>query len=294
MCSYLFSYAGYMSWELLTAISVLSLSVSVLLQRTIIHRDKLDPYAYAVVFQGVVSVILLVVAFVAGFSLPGMSALLIPAFISIIFFGLGHIVYAKTLQTVEASAFSVLFATQAIWIMLLGIVFFDESLTTLQLVGSVLIFVGVALIIKDIRHIGFDRGTLLGLLTGGMFGIAITAWSYVGRHTDPLSWAAISFVATAFIALLARPQIIKNIKPLFHKSIVSRLLLLGGFYALGSVTMLLAYKYGTFTLVSPLRQTSIIVTVLLALLLLKAERHTIIRKILAAAVCFTGVVLIVV
>lgn len=51
-----------MSWQLLTAISVLSLSVSVILQRTLIHRDKTDPFAYAVVFQGIVGILLMVVA----------------------------------------------------------------------------------------------------------------------------------------------------------------------------------------------------------------------------------------
>lgn len=282
-----------MSWQLLTAISVVSLSISVLLQRLIIHRDKIDPFAYAVVFQAVVSVLLMGVALAVGFSLPHIETLLVPACIAVVFFGLGHIVYAKTLQVVEASSFSVLFATQAIWIMLLGIIFFGESLTVLQLAGSLLIFAGVALLAKNIRHLKLDRGTLLGLATGLMFGIAITAWSYVGRHTDGLSWAAISFVATALVAFLARPRTIKHIAPLMRTNVLAKLLLLGVFYGLGSLTMLFAYKYGTFALVSPLRQTSIVVTVLLALLFLRTERHTIGRKIIAAVLCFAGVVLII-
>ena len=58
--------------------------------------------------------------------------------------------------------------------------------------------------------------------------------------------------------------------------------------------MLFAYKYGTFAVVSPLRQTSIIVTVLLALILLPKERNRIPRKITAAALCMIGVLLIVI
>ena len=56
--------------------------------------------------------------------------------------------------------------------------------------------------------------------------------------------------------------------------------------------MLFAYQLGTFAIVSPLRQTSIIVTVLLALLLLPAERNRIGRKLLAAALCTLGVALV--
>ena len=142
-----------MSWQLLTIISVLSLSISVILQRILIHRDKTDPFAYAVVFQGIVGVLLSVVALLVGFKLPDIGAVIVPAIISVIFYGVGHIVYAKTLQKVEASAFSVLFATQAVWIMLLGIVLLGESLTTLQVLGSLFIFVGVGFLVKNFASV---------------------------------------------------------------------------------------------------------------------------------------------
>lgn len=282
-----------MSWQLFTVISVLSLSVSVLLQRVLIHTNKVDPFAYTVVFQAIVGILLTAVAVGYGLKFPNIENLILPAAIAILAFGLGHIVYAKTLQKVEASVFSVLFATQAVWIMLLGIVLFNETMTMLQIVGSVLIFGGVALLVKNPRSLKLDRGTMLGLLTGFLFGIAITAWSYVGRHTDGLSWAAISFLLTAPIALLVRPKTIRNIRPLLTGTFLPKLLLLGIFYGTGSFTMLLAYTYGTFALVSPLRQMSIIATVLLALAFLKAERHDIGRKLLAAVICFAGVVLVI-
>ena len=283
-----------MSWQLLTIISVLSLSISVILQRTLIHRDRTDPFAYAVVFQGIVGVLLLVVALLVGFKLPGIEEVIVPAIISVIFYGVGHIVYAKTLQKVEASAFSVLFATQAVWIMLLGIVLLGESLTTLQVLGSLFIFVGVGFLVKNLASVFKDRGTLLGLLTGLMFGIAITAWSYVGRHTDTLSWAAISFVGTSFVAFLVYPKSVQKMKPLLRPQVLATLILLAVFYGIGSLAMLFAYKEGSFAIISPLRQTSIIVTVLLALAFLPQERNRIRRKILAAFICAIGVILIVI
>ena len=283
-----------MSWQLLTIISVLSLSISVILQRILIHRDKTDPFAYAVVFQGIVGVLLSVVALLVGFKLPDIGAVIVPAIISVIFYGVGHIVYAKTLQKVEASAFSVLFATQAVWIMLLGIVLLGESLTTLQVLGSLFIFVGVGFLVKNLASVFKDRGTLLGLLTGLMFGIAITAWSYVGRHTDTLSWAAISFIGTSFVAFLVYPKSVQKMKPLLRPQVLATLILLAVFYGIGSLAMLFAYKEGSFAIISPLRQTSIIVTVLLALAFLPQERNRIRRKILAAFICAIGVILIVI
>jgi|APMI01.1.fsa_nt_gi drug/metabolite transporter (DMT)-like permease len=283
-----------MSWQILTAISVLTLSASVLLQRVLLSKDRLDPYSYAVVFQTLVGAILMVAAVLAGFSLANIEAVITPALLSIVAFGVGHIAYAKTLQTVEASAFSVLFATQAIWIMLLGIVLFNESLAPLQLVGTLLIFGSIGIVFKNIRSLKLDKGTGLGLLTGILFGVAITSWSYVGRYVDGLSWAAISFVGTALVVLLIRPRSITKVHSMFKPKIAATLFLLAVFYAIGSVAMLFAYKEGTFSVVTPLRQTSIIATTLLALLFLAKERTRVGTKLLAALVCFIGVVLIVV
>lgn len=282
-----------MSWELYTAISVLGLSISIILQRVLIHKDKVDPVAYAVFFQAVVAAIILLFAVAAGFSLPGIGGLVVPAVASIVLYGAGHIVYAKTLQRVEASVFSIYFATHAIWVMILGILLFNETLTTMQAIGSLLIFASISLVVKSARNFRPDAGALLGLLTGVLFGLAITLWSYVGRHTDTLSWAAVSFAGASLAALLFSPSAIKRMSPMVAPKVLPKLVLLGVFYAIGSVAMLYAYKEGTFSLVSPLRQTGIIVTVLLAFLLLPVERIRIGRKIAAAAICTLGVVLLV-
>lgn len=283
-----------MSWQLFTAISVLSLSISILFQRVLLHKDKVDPFAYVITFQFIVGILLLLFALPHGITLPGITSLLLPAAISIIAFGVGHIMYAKALKYVEASAFSVLFATQAIWIMLLGILLFHESLTVLQVVGSILIFSSVGLLVKNWRNFELDKGTVLGLASGVLFGIAVTAWSYVGRHTEPLSWAAVSFIATSLVALLVKPNALRKIPPLLKGSILPKMVLLGIFYGLGSLTMLYAYREGTFALVTPVRQTSIIVTTLLALAFLKQERTRIQIKLLAAIISFVGVCLLVI
>lgn len=283
-----------MSWQIFTVISVLLLSTSVLLQRILLNKDKLDPYAYASIFQGLVGVLLSTAALVYGFNLNGLENFITPAIVSVLAFGLGHVMYAKTLQIVEASSFSVLFASQAIWIMLFGIIFFNESLTTLQIIGAALIFICVGLLSPSIRYLKLDKGTLFGLITGVLFGVAITTWSYVGREIDTLSWAGASFIGTAFVSYLAQPKSLQKLVPLFKGGVFLKLLLLGVLYGVGSLTMLLAYKEGDFAIVTPLRQTAIVVTVILALLLLKNERNRVGIKMLSSIVCFIGVVLIVI
>lgn len=281
-----------MSWQLFTAISVAGLSISIILQRLLLYKDKLNPFAYAVYFQFLVGVVISVFAIFHGFRLPGIEKVWVPAVAAFLFFGAGHIVYAKTLQKLEASVFAVFFATHAVWVMCVGVLFLHETLTLWQLVGALLIFASVTLVVKNFRHFSLNQGSALGLLTGLLFGLAISSWSYVGRHTDGLSWAALSFIGSALVSLALRPKILTHLRPLFRPATQSRLLLLSIFYAIGSVAMLFAYQHGSFALVSPLRQTGIMVTVLLALLLLPAERINIPRKLTAALVCSLGVLLL--
>lgn len=284
-----------MSWQLLTAISVLGLSVSIVLQRILLHGDKINPYAYAAVFQAMVGVLLTIVAVLVGFKLPGIEAVWLPVIISAIAYGIGHIFYAKTLQKVEASVFSVYFATHAIWMMLFGVLLFHEQLTFWQIAGALLIFTGVLTLVKRPVTLLTDSGSLYGLLTGLLFGIAITTWAYVGRHTDTLSWAAISFLLPVLVVFIVRPKTVKSIPEVFKKpSMTWKLIVLALFYGVGSLAMLYAYKEGAFAVISPLRQTGIIVTTFLALLFIASERHNIGRKILAALLCFLGVVALII
>lgn len=282
-----------MSWQLFTLISVLSLSLAVILQRILLSRHKAEPYAYAAIFQGLVGILLLAAACIHGFSLAGLGQYLFPVVISTLCFGVGNVLYAKTLQTVEASSFSVLFATQAIWTMLLGALLLGEHVSMLQIIGTGLILASSVLLAKNLRRIVHERGMILGLATGLLFGVAIYFWSYVGRYVDGLSWAAVSFIATGVVIVLLRPRLVTQLQPFFTGSMLSRMTVLGVVYGLGSITMLFAYQLGSFAAVSPLRQTSIIVTVLLALLLLPSERNHIARKLLAGAICTIGVLLII-
>jgi drug/metabolite transporter (DMT)-like permease len=283
-----------MSWHFYTAVSVISLSLSVLLQRVLLHRDKINPYAYVVIFQAIVGALLMVPAIINGFGLPNITDVMAPAIVSILAFAAGHIAYAKTLQRVEASVFSVLFATQAIWIMLLGIFLFNESLKIVQIFGVALIFGSVLLLVEKWRTLRLDAGTSLGLFTGLLFGIAIISWSYVGRYTDGISWAAASFLGTGVVAYLVHPPKRQDVRKLLAIRRMPKLVLLGALYGLGSLMMLYAYRAGTFAEVTPIRQTSIIVTTLLAVLLLSGERNRVVAKMIAALLCFAGVILVLV
>ncbi len=281
-----------MSWQILTAISVITLSVSILLQRLLLHKDKSDPIAYVVIFQGLVAVLILMYAVIHGFHMPDFSKYWFAIIATVSLYGAGHIAYAKTLQQVEASIFSILFATNAIWTMFMGLFLFHEHLNSGQLFGVLLIFASVGMLAEHKKTLKFDTGIMLGLLTGLLFGFATAAWVYVGRHADAASWTALSFAGPSLVVLATHPKAVKQMKPFLSGTKLTRMALLGVLFSVSAVTLLTAYQRGNVSLVAPLQQTTIIITILLAVVFLRERKH-LWRKAAAAVVCFIGVLLIV-
>jgi drug/metabolite transporter (DMT)-like permease len=280
-----------MSWQLLTAVSVITFSVSVLLRRLLIHKDQSNPYAYVIVFQGLVGIITGVYALINGFQMP--DARYWPAMvITSVLYAAAHVVSTGALKLVEASVFSVLYATSAIWTMVVGLLLFSDGITTAQLLGVLLVFVSVGVLVERKKSWKLDRGIVLGLLTGLLFGVATASWAYVGRHADVPSWTALSFLGPALTVLLIKPKAVAHIKPFLRGTMFTRMVLLGGIFSVSALTSLFAYRDGNVSLVAALQQTGIIITTLLAIIFLN-ERQNLLRKGLSAAICFIAVLLIV-
>jgi drug/metabolite transporter (DMT)-like permease len=281
-----------MAWQFLTAISVITLSVSVLLQRLLMYQDKSDPIAYGVVFQALVGFITLIYAAIIGFHSPDYAKLWLPILLTFILYAIGTVVAAYTLQRIQASIYSVLFATNAIWVAVISLPLFHTQVSLVQLGGIALIFVSFIFLIERDKKLNVDHGLILGLITGLIFGLATIVWVYVDKQADPVSWSAISFLGPALLLLLVRPGSVNKMMPFARRGTLLRLLVLGALYSISAVTILMAYKVGNSSLIAPLQQTSIITTVLLAIIFLH-EKNRLWQKAAATALCFLGVLLVV-
>lgn len=281
-----------MSWQLLTGVSVITLSVSVLLQRLLMHEDKSDPVAYGIIFQALVGVILFCYAVIVGLHGLDFARYWLPISLTFLLYAAGTVIGAYTLRNVQASIYSILFATNAIWVAAISLPLFHAHVAPLQLLGILLIFASTALLLEYTGRFTFDKGILLGLLTGFIYGLATVAWVYVDKYSDPATWSAISFIGPALVLLLARPSSIRKMKPFLHRNTLIRVAVLGVLYSISALTILLAYKHGDAALIAPLQQTAIITTVVLAIIFLK-ERNRLWQKIVAALICFIGVLLVV-
>lgn len=87
-----------MSWQLLTAIGVITFSISVLLRRILLYRDKSDPIAYVIVFQSLVGLVTGVYAFIHGFQMPDLSEHWFAILLTIFLFAAANVASARQLH----------------------------------------------------------------------------------------------------------------------------------------------------------------------------------------------------
>lgn len=273
-----------------TSLCVALFVVAILLQRVILQRGKPDSGAFAGGFQLLVAAVLLPIALLHDIDFSGYSAVWLPVSISVACFGMGSVVYAKALKQTEAGVFTVIFASQAVWVALFGVVVLGELMRVNHIAGSALVFASIALLVKRFDNIRASRGLVLSLLTGFIYGIAVTASSYVGRHVDVLTWTFVSFALSGLASFAVSPRGVQRLHTVFRPATLPLLLVTALLYGLGSFTMTLAYRDGPFSLVAPLRQTATIFTTLLAFAFLRDERHDATRKVAAALLCCLGAI----
>jgi drug/metabolite transporter (DMT)-like permease len=279
-----------MSWQVLTVISVFTLSISILLRRILLKNSQSDPLAYVVVFQGLVGILTGIYAVYEGFQMPDLSKYGLMMLLSVSFFAAGHVISVQAFKRLEASLFSVMFATSAIWTLIFGVIVLGDRIQPVQMLGIILVFVSVAIAanVKGIKTITYD--TWLGLLLGLLFGLAVATWAYVGKYVDVPSWTALSFLGPALLLLIIRPVTITRMRPYLQQRIFVRILVLATVMGVSAVTSLLAFSRGNVSIIAVLQQTSVVVTTILAAIFLN-EDERLLRKMGAAILCFLAVAL---
>ena len=282
-----------MNWQLLAAISVLTNSLSVVLQRVIIKDQKSDPVAYSIVFQLLTGILIGVYSFTRGFRLPDLQATFPNFLIMILLYGGGNIFIFKALKKIEASSFAILFAKRTIWAILGAILFLGESFSIQKAIGTGLILAGVVVVSWKKNAVKFTSGQGYALLAALAFGTAFVNDAFIVRNADVPSYLFLAFILPALAVWAVNPQSTVKMKPLFEKEMVKKLAVLTVLYSIAAITIFLAYQVGrNAAQIAPLQQSVTVVTVLLGIILLK-ERADLWKKIAGAILSFIGILLLI-
>jgi len=282
-----------MSWQILLAISVISSSVLVILQRIFLKHDKSDPIAYSIVFQILIGIIIGLFTLRRGFIFPDMRPIILNMFLIAVLYGIGNILTFKALKIIDASEYVIITAIKVLWIMVGAVMFLGESVSAKQILGTFLIIAAIVLIYWKKEKFVLSKGAGYALLASVFMGLAFTNDAYIIKSNfDLLTYLSVAFVIPGIAQLICFPKTISKIKFLFSKNMFWKMLVQSTVCAISALGIFYAYKLGNNAAqIAPLGQLSMVFVVLLGIIFLK-EKKDLLKKIIGVVISFVGAMMV--
>lgn len=280
-----------MEWYWYLVINICVFSTATLYQR-IVLKNSPDPVVYSVVNGLVGGLILLGYGFYIGFRIPNLQDISLNLILMSALLGIGNMLTFSGLKRVEASEFTVLFSTRAIWSVVAAILILGESFNIKQVAGAALIISSVFLVSWKKKSFRLTEGEMLILAAAALFGVEFINDTYLVSKVDLLFYLPLIFLFPAiFAGALNYKKMLKVHKIVSLKDFL-RLSFLALLFSVSATATLTAYTKGhNAAQIAILNQTSTILIVLLGIIFLK-ERSHIKLKIIGAVISLIGVFLV--
>lgn len=258
---------------------------NLLLRKSIV--DKIDKWTLATIMQ---TGIVLPILFFLPFHVPDLSIFTPEAiahmFLTASLVVLLHLSNVKSLQYLEAGVYSVLYNLRILFTTILGIVFLNEQLVALQVVGGLLIFASVVAVRQKGRRDLTAKGIQWGLFSSIVISVLnlnekqlITQFGFIDYAIPVMILATLMMWGI----LLSRKQ---KVEPrVFIRPRMITLMMLRAASAFGFT---LAFSVGGLLSVSTyISSLSVVIIVILGAVIL-GEKDYLKRKIIASIIAFIG------
>lgn len=280
-----------MSWAFLLAIGVISRAFSALVQKTMLKGEDADPIAFAIVYQLMTGCILALYLVFTGIHLYNYQSIIPNLIITTVLSGLGNVFMFQSLKFIESSEFTILYSSRVLWTIIGTIVFLKASFSLQQSIGAICIIGSVFLVTGKFKKSHFNTGKIFALIAAMCFGCALANDAIAVQHIDVIMYSVLAFISPGLLTWFLFPKSTSQIKRMFKDKRMISLAVFCFLLSVTTVTVYEAYKIGNPAQITTLYQTSTVLAVLLAILVLK-ETANLGKKIGGALIAFLGVLLI--
>jgi len=278
-----------MSWQLLIALSVLTTSIVVLLQRSILSGGKVTPGAFGVFMGLICGLLLALVAAVLGkLNFVGLAETWPNILLATATYSAGSIVTNMALQKTEASKFTVLFATRGLITIVIAMILFNEPVSWLRGTGALLIFLGVAVTSWQSKQLKLQQGDWLSLIGAVIFGIANVNDRFALQQMQLYPYLILAYILPALVTAVVLPKSVSEMKVIFEPKQLRAQLVLTVFFLLSGLTFFGALQIAPNTAqVAAINLTSVVTIVGLSVIFLKETSHWQ-QKLIGACITLVG------
>ena len=227
-----------------------------------------------------------------GFKIPNLQEISLNLILMSVLLGVGNMLTFGGLKKVEASEFTVLFSTRALWSVVAAILILGESFNIKQVFGAGLIIASVFLVSWKKKSFRLTEGEMLILAAAALFGLEFVNDTYLVGRVDLFFYLPLIFLFPAIFAGALNYKKMLRVHKIVSTKNFLKLSFLALLFAVSATATLTAYTKGhNAAQIAILNQTSTILIVLLGIIFLKERTH-IKLKIMGAVISLIGVFLV--
>lgn len=203
---------------------------------------------------------------------------------------LGNIFIIKAYKTEDVSNLTILSKSSLIIAYISGIISLKEKVTPFDLLGILLIILGILFIFYEGKRWSLSSGFLLGLASGIVTGLATFFRKLSLEYLNPVS-VVFYMQIIIFIMLLFIPKSLKDVKPILmkykKKIILSRLSAVIGIYL-----FIWTLSKGNLSIINTNYETSFLLSSTLIGIILMNEKTKMGKKFTGSLLCTLGIILL--
>ncbi len=279
-------------WQILTFGAILFHSLGKVLNRKVLREGNVSEYLF--LWNIIASFFYIPAALLFGISIPSTTDQWLGVILGIILYTIGGFIGFHAIRHTEASLYAPLGAVKVLFLMFFSWILLGENITFNKFWGTIFMFLGIVVLSwKEGAFRKFkELGVKLTLLTAFIISIIATVEKFsMNVSISPVFYGLMMYLIPGLIyGLLPENRTIR--KPLSFLSKKWKIITLSAFcYAAMYYLQLFAFKLADVSLVFPLLQLSILVTVILGFFILgeKSEKE---QRLLGGALMTVGTMLI--
>ncbi len=279
------------SWFYLVIIYILANSTSKLIQKYALKDEEVHPTAFSAFWHLGTGIVALPAVFVDGLSVPQQPVLWILPLTSGLIFTACMLMYFHALKNTEVSQIEAIATTRAIWVVVLGVLFFGETLSWSKAIGGTLIFFGLVIVYwKKNNGNGFSKHHAFVFFYALLNSSAYAVDKYALNYFSVGFYNTLLYLLPGFFTIIIFPKALSNIRLLIKPKKNNYLIVLSCIVqAISTLSLYKAYKIGELSVIGPLSQTTTVTIIIVGIVFLN-ERWNIRRKLVGTGFALLGVI----
>lgn len=254
-----------------------------------VHKCKHDGAA-TVVLQTIAGLTVLVLVPFFSITFPTDWKVYFFLALACIFYAINDRVQTTVRKNMEVSLFAISNQLSSVFLIIFGLTFFREPFSWPKIIGAGLILFANAILRFSHTKMEFNRYFWLAIFARLAFAIAVTIDVDISRHFNLPFYIMLTLIIPTLMIKTAEKIPAKEVIAEFVHGKKAFFLLTGFVWSLLIVFMIRAYQLASFTLITPLSATTVLLNVLVSTAFF-GERGHFLKKAAAAALVVAGVYL---